>query len=143
MFSDDIATKYLFLLVHHLFVALYFRTRLLYLNLHSSDAERKLNLFLQDFVPVELVREEMRKIRELVELPLRNPELFRAIGVKLPGVNSTPDIASLLFPEVQQPHTRTRSLLRIDRRPKKTCREMLPRHHRAKRDLRLQWQRSE
>uniref|UniRef100_A0ACD5ZG12 Uncharacterized protein n=1 Tax=Avena sativa TaxID=4498 RepID=A0ACD5ZG12_AVESA len=82
-----------------------------------------------DFV---VLSEQMRQIRELVELPLRNPELFRLVGIKPPGDNSR-DIASILFGELQP-----RSLPQIDRRPRQTYREMPPRHHRAKRDRRWQ-----
>lgn len=82
-----------------------------------------------------VLRDQMRLIRELVELPLRHPELFRLVGVKPPGVNST-DIASILFGELQPP-----SLLQTKHRPKQTYREMPPRHHRTSRDRRWQWQR--
>ena len=89
---------------------------------------------------IAVLRDQMRQIRELAELPLRHPELFSSIGVKPPGVSSTDvsshvslDVASVLFGELQTPR-----LLKIDRRPERTYREIAPGHHRTKKDRRWQ-----
>ncbi len=57
------------------------------LQLHSKklkDKELKANLKQTGYADIGGLKKELKKIRELVELPIRHPKLFTSIGVKPP-----------------------------------------------------------